>query len=225
MLLRRTIAAVGLAILVMLAAAACSSEDSPGPGASPEHAIRLGVAHVGHDDYRGGEVIPPFDKPDIVLTDSTGKPYDLRKETDGKLTLLYLGYTHCPDICPLHMLDIAQTLKKLPPEQAAKVKVVFITTDPERDTPEVLGKWLAYFNKDYIGLTGSTAAIARLHEQLSMPLPEKTDLGDGEYSVSHAAYVLAFTPDNQGHLVFPSGFSREDWLHDLGKLTTEGWSN
>ncbi|MFD6986957.1 SCO family protein, partial [Streptomyces sp. NPDC059956] len=77
----------------------------------------------------------PFDKPDVVLTDTTGKPWNLREQTKGKPTLIYFGYTNCPDVCPLTMSNIAVAKKALPKADQDKLQVVFITTDPERDTP------------------------------------------------------------------------------------------
>jgi protein SCO1/2 len=224
MLLRRTIAGAAIAVLVMLLATACGGDDDT---SSPDAAsVSPGTSATADatDSYRGGTVEPPFEKPDVVLTDTSGEPFDLRKETDGAITLLYVGYTHCPDICPMHMLDIADTLDSLPAEQADKVKVVFITADPERDTPEAIRKWLDNFDTEFIGLTGSEEAIASVHDQLSLPQPKKTDLGDGDYAVSHSAFVFAYTTDDKAHLVIPSGFTLEDWVHDINKLTTEGWN-
>lgn len=221
MLLRRIVAGAVLGALVMLLATACGGDDSPAStGDGP--AVSANTQDTG---YRAGKVEPPFAKPDVVLTDTAGEPFDLRQETAGYITLLYVGYTHCPDICPMHMLDIAATLKALPAEQADRVKVVFVTADPERDTPEAMREWLDHFDPDFIGLTGSEEQILAFHEQLSLPAPKTSDLGDGDYAVSHAAFVFAYTTDDKASLVMPSGFQQEDWLHDLDKLTTDGWSD
>ena len=82
----------------------------------------------------------PFAKPDLVLTDTHGKTFDLRKQTKGRPTLVYFGYTHCPDVCPLTMSNIAVAKQQLPKAEQDKLRVVFVTTDPERDTPAALGK-------------------------------------------------------------------------------------
>jgi len=221
MLLRRILVAPALVVLVMLMATACGGDDSP---AKSDDGSAVS-ATTQDNGYRAAKVEPPFDKPDIVLTNTDGEPFDLRQETEGYITLLYVGYTHCPDICPMHMVDIAKTLDALPAEQADRVKVVFVTADPARDTPEALREWLDHFDTSFIGLTGSDEQIAAFHEQLSLPLPKTTDLGDGDYAVSHAAFVLAYTTDDKASLVMPSGFQQDDWLHDVDKLTTEGWSD
>ena len=82
---------------------------------------------------QGLALSPPQEKPSFTLTDTQGKPFDFRKETDGYVTLLFFGYTHCPDVCPVHMSNIAQALKNMPAPDASRVKVVFVTNDPDRD--------------------------------------------------------------------------------------------
>ena len=84
--------------------------------------------------YRGGLVSPPLPKPKFTLTDTSGAPFDFASKTEGYTTLLFFGYTHCPDMCPLQMSTIAQAIKKIPPASADRLKVVFVTTDPERDS-------------------------------------------------------------------------------------------
>src|SRR6266508_3201931 len=93
------------------------------------------------DSYRGGLVTPPLPKPRFVLTDTSGAPFDFWNRTVGSVTLLFFGYTYCPDQCPTHMANIGAALKKLPPGVADQVKLVFVTTDPARDTPVELRRW------------------------------------------------------------------------------------
>src|SRR6266550_8720606 len=80
--------------------------------------------------YRGGLVTPPLPKPRFVLTDTSGAPFDFWNRTQGSITLLFFGYTYCPDQCPMHMANIGAALKRLPPDIADQVKLVFVTTDP-----------------------------------------------------------------------------------------------
>jgi len=96
--------------------------------------------------YRGGLVTPPLPKPRFTLTDTSGAPFDFWRQTDGYVTLLFFGYTRCPDECPMHVSNIAQGLKKLPAGAGDRVKLVFVTTDPARDTPKVLRAWLNQFD-------------------------------------------------------------------------------
>src|ERR1700730_3970733 len=100
--------------------------------------------------YRGGLVTPPLPKPNFVLTDTAGARFDLRSKTQGHVTLLFFGYTRCPDICPLHMAYLASALKKLPANAAGQFRVVFVTTDPTHDSPKALRAWLDHFDKSFI---------------------------------------------------------------------------
>jgi protein SCO1/2 len=186
-----------------------------------------GGGSASSDTIRGALVTDPITKPDIVLTDTSGKPYDIRKETAGAaVTLIYVGYTHCPDVCPTHMADMRAVFAQLPPDTTSKIRVLFITADPERDTPAVLKEWLALFDSRFIGLTGSRELINNVQEQLGLKVGSKQYLANGvDYTVSHAAYVMAFTRDNQAHVVYPLGVSRTDWVHDLMTLVKEGWKS
>lgn len=208
-----------LLALTGLGLAACNGDDDDGDAGAD---VGAGM-EAGDTGYRGALVTPPFEKPDFVLRDTAGKDYDIRKETEGSVVLLYLGYTHCPDVCPTHMADIASVLKELPSDVTKKIKVVFITTDPARDTPEVLRKWLDLFDKSFIGLTGPEETIINLQKTLGINPASQADLGGGNYAVNHAAYVIAFTPDNLAHTVYPLGVTEDDWKHDITRLAKEGW--
>lgn len=171
--------------------------------------------------YRGGLIEPPLAKPRFVLNDTTGTPYDFWNRTQGAVTLLFFGYTYCPDQCPMHMANLSAALKKLPPEVVHQVKLVFVTTDPARDNAAVLRKWLDNFNKDFIGLTGTEAALSSVQRATGVPLAAKAESSGGNYSVTHANFVIAYTKDNLAHLVYPGGIGKNDWAHDLPMLINE----
>jgi protein SCO1/2 len=172
--------------------------------------------------YRGGLVSPPLPKPKFTLTDTAGAAFDFAARTQGFVTLLFFGYTHCPDMCPLQMYMIAQALKKLPPAVVDQFKVVFVTTDPQRDTPEELRLWLDHFDKRFVGLTGSEAAIDAAQIAANLTPAKKSPVRpDGAYEVGHAAFVVAYTKDNLGHVIYPVGVKLEDWVHDLPYLAKE----
>lgn len=175
--------------------------------------------------YRGGIITPPLRKPSFVLTDTSGAEYDFRNRTQGSVTLLFFGYTYCPDQCPMHMANIGVALKKLPPDVANQVKLVFVTTDPTRDTPIVLRRWLSSFDKRFIGLTGTEAALEMAQRAAGVPLAQKGDSRKGSYSVAHANFVLAYTRDNLAHVIYPGGVSKDDWVHDLPLLVKESWAH
>ncbi|CCB75720.1 MULTISPECIES: SCO family protein [Streptomycetaceae] len=161
----------------------------------------------------------PKDKPDLVLTDTHGKRYDLVKETAGKPTLLYFGYTHCPDVCPTTMADIASAKHRLPKADQDKLQVVFVTTDPERDTPKRLGEWLAPQDPAFTGLTGDFATIQAAARSLGVFIDKPVKQKDGSYSVQHGAEVFAFSPkDDKSHFLYTSGVSADQFAADLPKL-------
>lgn len=171
----------------------------------------------------GIEVTDTSPKPDLHLTTTDGKPFSLRRDTDGYLTLLFFGYTHCPDVCPLHMANISAVLHKLPPSMTDSIKVVVVTTDPARDTPEVLRAWLDHFDRSFIGLTGTEDEIFAAEEAAGvMPsAPDKAD-STGSYTIGHAAQVTAFTTDNMARAVYPSGTRQQEWAHDIPLLLSLG---
>ncbi len=176
--------------------------------------------------YRGALASPPLPKPDVVLTDTNGDPFDFLAETEGYLTLLYLGYTHCPDICPAHLLDLSKVLETMDPELVERIRVVFITTDPERDDAAAIRRWLDLFDSSFIGLTIEPETLSSLLTFLGMPQITTRDIGDGRYTVNHATYLIAYTPDNLGHIVYPflqGGGLRGIMAHDLPLLAEHGW--
>jgi protein SCO1 len=122
------------------------------------------------------------------------------------------------------MANIGVALKKLPADIADQVKLVFVTTDPARDTPVVLRRWLDHFDKDFIGLTGTEAVLASVQNAAGVPAARKAEPRNGNYSVAHANFVIAYTKDNLAHVIYPGGVGKDDWVHDLPLLVKETWS-
>ncbi len=173
--------------------------------------------------YLGGLVNPPLPKPRFTLTDTAGAPFDFWANTQGYVTLLFFGYTRCPDECPLHMANVAMSLQALPMEVRSRVKLVFVTTDPARDEPHILRAWLDRFDKRFIGLTGSEGAIGAAQRAAGLPPARKTLRTGDDYAVGHANVVLTYSMDNLAHLMYPGGVTRQDWAHDLPRLINETW--
>ncbi|MFD6423976.1 SCO family protein [Streptomyces sp. NPDC060198] len=161
----------------------------------------------------------PFTKPDLVLTDTHGKTYDLRKETKGKPTLIYYGYTNCPDVCPLTMSNIALAKRALPAAEQDELRVVFITTDPERDTPASLGAWLKAQDPDFIGLTGDFKTIQAGARSMGIGIDPATTEKDGTVVSMHGAQVMAFSPKTDaGYVLYSEDTTADDYTADLPKL-------
>jgi protein SCO1/2 len=167
----------------------------------------------------------PRAKTDFTLTDTDGRPFHFAADTRGLVTLLYFGYTNCPDVCPQHLVNIAGALKRMSPSDQAKVRVVFVTTDPARDTPDRLRGWLNNFDKRFVGLSGSLDSVNAIEASLGLPQSQvesmpKMPMGPHpmSYGVGHAAQVLAFTPDDSLRAEYPGGFTMDDWANDLPRL-------
>jgi protein SCO1/2 len=121
------------------------------------------------------------------------------------------------------MANLGVALKNLPSEMAGQVKLVFVTTDPARDTPVVLRRWLDNFDKHFVGLTGTEAALKAVQKAAGVPPAYKTGANNNNYSVAHANFVIAYTRDNLAHVIYPGGVSKDDWVHDLPGLIQETW--
>lgn len=173
---------------------------------------------------RGVRLSPTRPKPEFTLTSTDGRPFDFKTDTKGFVTLLYFGYTNCPDVCPTHLTNIAAALRRMSPEDQSKVRVVFVTTDPDRDTPERLRQWLNNFDRRFIGLRGPSDSVNQIQVALGLP-PATMEMMDSTaagpraaYGMGHAAQVLAFTPDDSLRAEYPSGFTADDWANDLPRL-------
>jgi protein SCO1/2 len=162
----------------------------------------------------------PFTKPDLVLTDTSGKKYDLRKETKGRPTLIYFGYTHCPDVCPLTMSNLAIAKKQLPKADQDKLQVVFVTTDPERDTAAELAKWLpSAGDASFVGLTGDFSTIQAGARRIGIGIDAPKKEKDGTVVSMHGAQVVAFSPKtDQGYVLYGEDTTADEWAADLPKL-------
>jgi protein SCO1/2 len=195
-----------------LTLSACTSGE---PAEKPASA----VTEVTPDDKAATVLDTPFEKPDLVLTDTDGKEFDLREQTQGRPTLIYFGYTNCPDVCPLTMNNIAVAKKQLPQEQQDELRVVFVTTDPERDTAEELGSWLKGIDTDIVGLTGDFATIQAGARTLGISIEEPVKEKDGTVVSTHGTQVVAFSPKtDEGYVLYGEETTVDDYTADLPKL-------
>ena len=210
---KKTFAAAALIAAATLTLSACGSGDD---SSSPVSV----VSEEAGSDKAATVLDQPFEKPDLVLTDTKGEKYDLRKETAGKPTLIYFGYTHCPDICPLTMNNIAVAKKQLPKSEQNKLTVVFVTTDPARDTPAELGKWLKGIDTQFVGLTGDFATIQASARTLGISIePSHKDKKTGKTVSVHGTQVVAFSPKtDEGYVLYGEDATVDDYTKDLPKL-------
>lgn len=171
--------------------------------------------------WAGRELDPPFERPTTDLIDTAGQPFDLREATRGELTLVFFGYTSCPDICGIQMATLQQSLRRV----EVPATVVFITTDPARDTPERLRSWLDTFDQSFVGVTGTPQAIEQAQQDMGVTVAaSETPADDGGYTVGHSSAVYVFTGDDRAHLAYPAGTRQGDWADDLPAIAAEaGW--
>lgn len=188
-------------------------------------AVLLGALLLAACDADG----PKFKSTDITgvdygkqlsLTDQNGRPRSLQ-DFRGKVVVLFFGYTHCPDVCPTTLAEMAQVMKKLGPE-ADRVQVLFVTVDPERDTPAVLSRYVPAFDPRFLGLYGDAEATRRAAKEFKVFYEVKKGEGQGEYTVDHSAgsYVL----DTKGRLRLFVGYGRvaaDDLAADIHTLLRE----
>lgn len=156
----------------------------------------------------------------MTLSDTNGKPFDLAADTTAPLTLIFFGYTNCPDVCSIMLHAIAAALNKLDEATRERIQVVFITTDPERDTPEAITAYLDPFNfASYVGLTGPIATIEKAAEPLQVEFYKDDEDGQpgGPYEVAHGAHVIGFGPGGTS-VLWTQGTAVADLAHDFALL-------
>ena len=195
-----------------LAAAGCGGGSSSGPSGTSSSPPAL----------HGAVPTQGAPRPSFTLVDTAGKTYDFGAQTRNRVTMLYFGYTHCPDECPTSMADVAAALRRVPAEISQQVRVVFVTTDPWRDKKPVLRKWLDRFSPTFIGLTGTPEQIAGAEVRMGMPIsrrvPEKKAKGAGRYSVDHFAAVMVYSRDNRLVTLYPAGITPGEIAADVPVL-------
>ena len=183
-------------------------------GCGPSRGERVVAAESGAVDVS----IP---RPSFTLTDTDGKPFAFAERTAGRLTFLEFGYTNCPDVCPVHLANLAAVIGRLAPSDRMRTTVVFVTVDPDRDSSTVLRKWLDSFDAHFIGLRGTREEIDAAQKLVGFgPALIQVDAGGvkGATTVSHAAPVIVFTADDTAHVIYPFGTRQSDWTRDIPLL-------
>jgi protein SCO1/2 len=204
--------ATALAVAAVLMTG-CASSGTPAASTGSEAPASVSGAV---QKYAGVNLATPYRRPTFTLTDQTGKPFDFKAITAGIPTLLFFGYTRCPDVCPTTMADIAVALRSVDRALATQVRVVFVTTDPTNDTSPVLAEYLHRFDADlpqkFIGLTGTQAVIDSA--QLSAGVPLAEDNGK-----THSALLLLYGKDDAAHVAFDQGNTPRDIAADLKRVS------
>lgn len=166
--------------------------------------------------FHGVILQAPAPAPDFSLTAHTGTSASL-KQFDGKLVIMFFGYTNCPDVCPATLGVLSQALKSLG-KKADKVQVLFVTVDPARDTAKRLETYLTHFNPNFIGLTGSLEEIAQVAALYGVYFEAQPSESEGSYWMDHTASTMVIDQEGRLKLVWPFGVTAEDVASDLRML-------
>jgi protein SCO1 len=223
---RAATAALAAVLVVTTGLAACSAKSQDAHTASPP-----AVAEAGDDGFNGTLVDPPLRPANVVLKDTHGAQVHLARLAPDKATALFFGFTNCDDVCPTTMADLASARRLLPPTQAEKVIVLFVTVDPHRDTPQVLERWLGQFDPDFIGLRGPTDLVHQAERSLYLPESgdesppaghdtsghDKASKGEANYEVDHSGSVYVFGPGDR-LLLYTGGTTPQEYAEDFTRL-------
>ena len=151
---------------------------------------------------------------EFSLLDQHGNTFT-RGNFAGHWNLVFFGFTHCPDICPLTLQVLASARQSLADSAAAALpRIVLVSVDPERDTPELIGQYVSHFGTGIVGVTGELAEVRKLTEGLGIYF-EKSNVGDDNYSVDHSAVVVVIDPDGRFRALFSAPHLAEHFVHDL----------
>ncbi len=211
---RRLLAAPFLAAALLLTGC--------GGGGADGGAVVTDVRAEDHDGMHGAVLDEPYTVADATLTDTTGQPYALREGLEEDVTLVFFGYSNCPDICQVVMADLASTVARLSAEDAGRVAVWFVTTDPARDDATTLRTYLDRFDPDFEGLTGPLPDIVEVAKSMHVPVEKGPKLASGGYDVTHGTPILAVTPDGRVPLLWTEGTSAAKLAEDVTALLANG---
>jgi protein SCO1/2 len=170
------------------------------------------------ETFSGAVLRQPYHVPATGLTDTAGRAFSLTSSTDKRLTLLFFGYTHCPDECPTTMATLASAMLQLDSSDRANVQVVFVTTDPARDTGPVLRRWLDRYSSSFVGVRGPLARIKKVASAVGVALGKGRRLPSGGYDVMHGTQVMGVDRKNTVPVVWTLGTTAPELAHDIHQL-------
>ena len=176
--------------------------------------------HGGTDPegYLGGTSLPqPYAMPDVTLTDTAGRPYSLTSSPSRPVTLMFFGYSKCPDVCITVLSEVALALQRIEPADRDHIQVIFVTTDPARDKPGVIRRYLDRFDPTFVGLTGPLATVKQAAGQVGVDIEGMKKLPSGGYEVGHSSQVVGFNR-TAGVVLWTPETPVADLQHDFALL-------
>ncbi len=155
---------------------------------------------------------------DFALIDQSGRPFQLSSQRGAEVVLVF-GYTHCPDVCPATLARLAGIVHRLPPALRDRVRVVFVSVDPERDRPAVLARYVRLFDPGFIGLTGTAAQLEPVFEAYFVAHERVADLASANgYEVAHSTLLYFIDPEGQLRVLHDWQDKDADIAHDIEAL-------
>ena len=173
---------------------------------------------VAEDGFNGSEPSEPYVAPATQLRDTDGTAYSLTRQTTKPVTLVFFGFTNCPDICNLVMANITSGLLRLDEDDRDDVDVVFVTTDPARDDEKTLRRYLDAFNDRFIGLTGRLDDIVGIGEAFKVYMKREPKLPTGGYNVTHTTHFFAVDSDDEVPVLWSADTTPAQLAADLHLL-------
>ncbi|MBP5981930.1 MAG: SCO family protein [Halomonas sp.] len=164
------------------------------------------------------DIMPPLD---FSLVDENGDGVQA-EEYLGKPTLVYFGYTYCPDVCPITLARLGDAIRKLDDETRDEIQVLFISVDPARDTPEVLKRYTDAFGPEFVGLSGDKAAIDAVTNRYRVAYEYGEENENGDYLVTHSSAVFAFDREGQAQFLVRDSHPITDVEADIKRLVAQG---
>jgi protein SCO1 len=182
-------------------------------------ALNLRTSQSTHAPLASGTLLTPGRPlPEFAFIDHAGQPFDPDR-LRGRWSLIFFGFTSCPDVCPTTLSQLAQVEKRLADLPAeARPQVILVSVDPQRDTPEHLASYVKFFSPSFVGVTGSPAAIKKFTHAMGVPVAITPTGADG-YTVDHSAAVFAIDPAGELRALFSPPHSPETLAADLRRLT------
>ena len=211
---RRTRRLAGLLAGLAIAATACG-------GQSSGDQLTTGFTEENPDGKHGAVLTEQYDVPDVTLTATDGSDFSLTEDTTAPLTLVFFGYTHCPDICSIVMADLASAVTRLEPAQQEQVDVLLITSDPARDDEQTLREYLDRFDPEFEGLTGDLDSIVKVADALGVGIEEGAKLPSGGYEINHGTQIVAIDEHDRSPIVWTEGTAPSLIAEDLVALLDE----
>jgi protein SCO1/2 len=179
-------------------------------------ALPLAGCDRGQPKFKASDITGTSYGRDFALTDHTGKARTLA-DFRGKVVVLFFGYTQCPDVCPTTLAELAEAMRRLGAD-AARVQVLFVTVDPQRDTAELLGHYVPAFDPSFLGLLGDAPALERTAREFKVVYQKQPGSTPGTYTMDHSAGAYVFDPQGRLRVYVSYGAGPEVFAHDIREL-------